>query len=151
MVHEDEERALDLDHVLKTLELQSWALENGEAGWNEALIEESADTYGELVVLTLNQLACNRRQYLIVHGACAIAVQPSGSLAALREEARHYGARVEAILDVRHDLPIGVAYDVSGVRLSRRDAGALHVSADACSFEVPLQFSYQPAAAKTPM
>lgn len=100
VIHEDEECALDLDHVFKSLEIQSAALEGGECGWFDAIVEEQAQAQGDALVVTLNQIAYNQRQYLIVRGSSAIALQPSGSIAALREEARHHGARIEAVVDV---------------------------------------------------
>ena len=139
VVHEDEERALDLDHVFKTLELQSWALEGGESGWREALVEENADTHGDAVVVTLNQLAYNRRQYLIVHDGSAIAVQPSGSVAALREEARHYGARIEATIDVLRDLPAGTVFHAGGIRLCRHTPDLLNVRDASHAFDLSLE------------
>lgn len=99
IIHEDPETALDLDHIFKSLEIHSAALEDGERGWLEAIIEECTSAYGDTLLVTLNQLAYNRRQYLIVRGAYALALQPSGSIAAIREEARHQGARIQAVVD----------------------------------------------------
>lgn len=107
IVHEDEECALDLDHVFNTLEIHSMALEGGERGWQEALIEESTQMRGDALIVTMNQLACNRRQYLVINEGRAISVQPSGSFAAIREEARHHGAHIEAVVDVCCDASVG--------------------------------------------
>lgn len=68
IVHEDEERALDLDHVFKSLELHSSALEAGEHGWREAIVEEDVEMFGDTLVVTLNRLALNKRQYIFVRG-----------------------------------------------------------------------------------
>lgn len=160
IVHEDEERALDLDHVFNALEIRSVALEGGERGWQEALIEESARTHDDALVVTINQLAFNRRQYLIIHDGHAVAVQPSGSVAAIREEARHYGARIEAVVDVFRDTPVserladvmqaryyradvleasGTVIDVCGVRLRRADMHSVLVSGSTRSTGLPLE------------
>lgn len=163
VVHEDEEYALDLDHVFKTLEIYSMALEGGERGWQEAVIEESAQMHGDALIVTMNQLAYNRRQYLVIHDGRAIAVQPSGSVAAIREEARHYGARIEAVVDVFRDTTSaqwladvvhapyyransldasGKVLDVCGMRLCRTAADSLNISLEACSIGLPLHQSH---------
>lgn len=145
IVHEDEERALDLDHVLKGLELHSSALEAGERGWCEAILEEGAQMYGDVLVVTLNQLASNKRQYIFVHGGSAVAVQPSGSIAALREEVRHQSAKLEAVLDVTRDEPEGSAFarvlgapyvqapfEIGGMRIRRVDRNTLQLQTKQC-------------------
>ncbi len=160
IVHEDEERALDLDHVFAALEIQSAALEGGERGWQDAVLEESAQMHGDALVITMNQLAYNRRHYLVIHDGRAIAVQPSGSVAAIREEARHHGAHIEAIVDVFCDASVGErladivqaryyganaleasgnVLDVCGIRLHRVDMGSLHVNEKACSIRLPIE------------
>lgn len=100
VIHKDEECALDFDQIFKSLEIRSAALEDGERGWFNAILEEQMQEQGDALFVTLNRIAFNQRQYLIVHGSRAIALQPSGSIAALREEARHYGAHIEAVVDV---------------------------------------------------
>jgi hypothetical protein len=101
IVHEDEERALDLDHIFKGLELHSSALEAGERGWRAAVVEENTEMFGDVLVVTLNQLALNKRHYIFARDGCAVAVQPSGAISALREEVRHHGAKLQAILDIK--------------------------------------------------
>jgi len=145
IVHEDEERALDLDHVLKGLELHSSALEAGERGWSEAILEEGAQMFGDVLVVTLNQLALNKRQYIFVHGGSAVAVQPSGSIAALREEVRHQSTRLEAVLDVTRDESEGSAFarvlgapyvqapfEIGGMRIHRVDRNTLQLQTNQC-------------------
>lgn len=164
IVHEDEECALDVDHEFKALEINSMALEDGERGWQEALIEESAHMHGDALIVTMNQLAYNRRQYLIIHEGRAIAVQPSGSVAVIRDEARHYGARIDAVVDVYSDASssaqwladvahaphyresaldaCGTGLDICGLRLRRIGEDLLDVSGSACSIGLPLAHDY---------
>lgn len=127
IVHEDEENALDLDHFFKALEIDSKALEGGERGWQDAVVEESAQMQGDALIVTMNHLAYNRRQYLIIHDRRAIAVQPSGSIAVIREEARHHGARIEAVVDVFDDAPSGESI-ANLLHVSYYRSNALHAS-----------------------
>lgn len=92
IVHEDEERALDLDHVFRSLEINSCALEGGEDGWRQAIIEEQWEQLGRSILVTMNQLSIDRREYIIVRDRRAVVIQPTGSIAAIREIARHHGA-----------------------------------------------------------
>ena len=145
IVHEDEERALDLDHVCKGLELHSSALESGERGWREAIVEEEAEMFGDVLVVKLNRLALNKRQYLFIRNGCALAVQPSGSVAALREEVRHQGANLVAVLDADRDPHDGRAFarllgapyveppfDIAGMRIVRLDSNTLQLQTAVC-------------------
>ncbi len=104
VVADDDERALDLCHLLGQLEVTSWALEGGADAWGEAVLAERCDAYAddELVVM-LSRPASGERFYLAARGRYGIAVNPSGSVSALLEIARHHGCALEAVVDVHAD------------------------------------------------
>ncbi len=115
IVHEDEERALDLDHVFETLELRSAALEGGERGWAQALLVEASHKCGDVTIVTMHRLALERRVHLVVRGSDAVVVQASGSLVAIREAVRHHGATIRSVVDImapEDETSVRLAFDM---------------------------------------
>jgi len=111
VVGDDEERALDLCHVLDELEVTAWALEGGTGGWNEAVLLERCESHADdRLVVSLCRPAVDWHFYLVAHGRDGVLVSPSGSVAAVLEVARHHGCSVRAVVDVleAHDAAADV-------------------------------------------
>jgi len=127
IVADDEERGLDLCHVLDELEVTAWALEGGAAGWSDALVAHACDAYdrGERVVV-LEHPAADRLFFLATKQHDAVAVGPSGSVPAILEIARHHGCTLAAVVET---TPPGAEHPASCAAALARASGAPLIAA----------------------
>jgi hypothetical protein len=93
-----EEDALAVARAMRSADVDADALENGLAGWQEALVEESCQTRGGIQIVTLARIAGGPRSYLLIEGGEAFVVNRSGSEECfLAEFERHHCSPVAAI------------------------------------------------------
>ena len=134
VIADDDERALDLCHVLDELEVTAWALEGGSAGWSEAVLVERCESHadGQLVIV-LCRPSVEWRFYLVANGRTGLLISPSGSVPAVLEVARHYGCTVRGVVDVLEADDGGVAPPTSGPAFAQA-IGAAYLSPSISAF-----------------
>lgn len=99
-----ESQALAASRMLQSIEVDSAVLEGGLDGWRLALVEESAEVYGDVRVVALSRVSCDLRSYLVHSAGEAIVVNPSGSLDAFAAEFRRQRCRPIAVVDTTFPL-----------------------------------------------
>ncbi|HTJ25531.1 MAG TPA: hypothetical protein VMA36_05125 [Candidatus Limnocylindria bacterium] len=152
VVDELEAGARDAAHLLRSIEVDAAALENGLAGWVSAVVEESCEVHDALQVVSLVRVVSMLHSYILLEAGEAIVVNPSGCVDAFLAEFQRHRCRPIAVIDTeirRQDVSCGPAIcAITGVpyyvperapkrvgfaELSTRPSGELLVTAaDVC-------------------
>ena len=117
-------RSQEATALLRAAGVEAASLEGGMAAWGRLLTPEVVVAVDGMVVLQLRREARGCLGYLLVAGAEAMAVDPTGDVAEYVRQADRYGARIVTVMDTHVH-----ADHVSGaVRLARTASARLLVA-----------------------
>jgi hypothetical protein len=94
-----ESHALDAARLLRSIEVDAAALEDGLAGWMSALVEESCEDHAELRLVSLARVTSPLHSYLLLEAGEAIVVNPTGCVDVFLAEFQRRRCRPIAVID----------------------------------------------------
>lgn len=107
VVDEREEEAADDVRLLRSIDIEAAALQNGFAGWQAAVVEAGYETQEHLEVVTLERIAYGARSYLLTENGETVVIDPSGHAECFLAELERYACAVLAIVDTEAQRECG--------------------------------------------
>jgi hypothetical protein len=125
----EERGAAQAASLLREVEVDCRALEDGMRGWAAAIVRAWCETLDDLRVVALQRLATDRTSYLVVAAnGEALVLNPSGRVDCFVEELRRAGAAPIAVLDT---LPTRDPLSCSDALCAQ--SGARYYGPDVCA------------------
>lgn len=107
VIDSNEEHAIVAVRLLRSIEVDAVALQDGFDGWLDAVVESADEERDRTEIVTLDRIAWDLHSYLLIECGEAIVVNPSGRAECYLKEFERHGCKPLAIVDTARSTTRG--------------------------------------------
>lgn len=99
VVDSSEEHGIAAARLLRSIDVDAVALQDGFTGWLNAIVESADEKRGGVEIVTLDRIAWDLHSYILIESGEAIVVNPSGSPECFLREFERHACEPFAVVD----------------------------------------------------